>query len=92
MGDEVMIASRPAEAEDRMVSGDRDGDLLVGLERSAIGMLFERSSRLIMLVQLPRETGYALTPSTKNGPALAGDGARTIANALKRTVTRLSSQ
>ena len=35
-----------------------------------------------MLVHLPREEGYGLIPRTKNGPALAGYGAVTMANAL----------
>ncbi|OTP76129.1 Mobile element protein [Caballeronia sordidicola] len=36
-----------------------------------------------MLVHLPREKGYGVNPRTKNGPALAGYGAVTMANALK---------
>jgi len=45
-----------------------------------------------MLVHLPREEGYGLTPRTKNGPALAVYGAITMANALKRTVTKLPTK
>ncbi|SAL88529.1 transposase [Caballeronia choica] len=45
-----------------------------------------------MLVHLPREKGYGLTPRTKNGPALAGYGAVTMANALKKTVTDMPAQ
>jgi IS30 family transposase len=45
-----------------------------------------------MLVHLPRETAYGLVPRTKNAPALAGYGAITMANALKKTVTALPSQ
>ena len=35
---------------------------------------------------------YGLIPPTKNGPALAGYGAITMANALKKTVTALPAQ
>ncbi len=70
----------------------KEGDLIIGLDKSAFGTLVERTTRYTMLLHLPRMEGHGVEPRVKNGPPLAGHGAEAVRDAIAAKISTLPEQ
>lgn len=77
----LSIHLRPPEVDDRVMPGHWEGDLIKGAgNRSSVGVLVERSTRLVLLSKMPDATAEsALTAFTAK--------LNSIAQPLRQTLT-----
>ena len=89
IADALMISDRPADIEYRAIPGHWEGDLIPGPDSSAIGTRVERKTRFTLLLHLTRMEGHGKGNLVRNGPAIAGQGAEAVRDAITGIIKRL---
>jgi IS30 family transposase len=86
----VSIHVRPPEVDDRVMPGHWEGDLIKGAgNKSAVGVLVERSSRLVLLARMPDSTAAsALAAFTAKLQSIAAPMRQTLTYDQGKEMTR----
>lgn len=81
LNDMVLVDQRPPEVETRLIAGHFEGDLILGAgNRSAVGVLVERTTRFTFLCHLPQKDAQSVREAFTRKLLL-------VPPALRRTLT-----